>query len=58
MQNAITKDKQELERLEGIIQNNVGAFYEMGRALMEIEKMGVPGYEKEMALWKKLTAGH
>lgn len=33
---AITHNKQELERLEGIIQKNIGAFYEVGRALMTI----------------------
>ena len=31
-----SKNKQELERLEGIIQKNIGAFYEVGKALMEI----------------------
>jgi hypothetical protein len=30
------KDNQDLVRLEGIIQKNIGAFYEVGRALMEI----------------------
>jgi len=34
--NAITKNTQDLERLEGVIQKNLGSFYEMGRALMEI----------------------
>lgn len=33
---AVTRNKQELERLEGIIQKNIGAFYEVGRALMAI----------------------
>jgi len=33
---AITRNTQDLERLEGIIQKNIGAFYEVGRALMEI----------------------
>lgn len=33
---AITRNKQELERLEGIIQKNIGAFYEVGRALIQI----------------------
>lgn len=36
MENAITKNKTELDRLEGIIQQNIGAFYEVGRALMKI----------------------
>lgn len=36
MELTITKDKQELERLEGVIQKNIGAFYEVGRALMQI----------------------
>jgi hypothetical protein len=34
--NAITRNTQDLERLEGIIQKNLGSFVEMGRALMEI----------------------
>jgi hypothetical protein len=36
MEVTITKDKQELERLEGVIRKNFGAFYEVGRALIEI----------------------
>ena len=36
MENAITKNKTELDRLEEIIQQNIGAFYEVGRALMAI----------------------
>ncbi len=32
----ITRDREELERLEGIIERNLQSFYEMGRALMEI----------------------
>jgi len=48
-------DKIGLERLEGIIQKNIGAFYDTGRALMEIKSRGIPGYEKEIELWEKLT---
>jgi len=33
---AITKNRQDLERLEGIIERNLHSFYELGRALMEI----------------------
>lgn len=36
MEIAITKNTAELERLEGIIQKNLGSFLDMGRALMEI----------------------
>jgi hypothetical protein len=36
MKAVITQDRQELERLEGIIQENVGAFYKVGMALMKI----------------------
>jgi len=36
MELTITKDRKDLERLEGVIQKNIGAFYEVGRALMEI----------------------
>lgn len=36
MENAITKNLVELEQLESIIQKNIGAFYEVGRALMDI----------------------
>jgi hypothetical protein len=36
MEITITKDKTALERLEGVIKTNIGAFYEVGRALMEI----------------------
>jgi len=32
----ITKDKNDLERLEGVIHKNLQSFYEVGRALMEI----------------------
>lgn len=37
---AITKNTAELERLEGVIQKNLGAFYEVGRALAEIRDRG------------------
>ena len=33
---AITKNRQDLERLEGIIERNLHSFFEVGRALMEI----------------------
>ncbi len=36
MENAITKNTRELERLEGIIQKNLTSFSEVGHALMEI----------------------
>lgn len=36
MEIAITKNKIELDRLEGIISKNLQSFYEVGRALMEI----------------------
>ena len=36
MEVVIAKNKQELERLEGVIQENIGAFYEVGMALMKI----------------------
>lgn len=36
MEVVVVKDRQELERLEDIIQKNIGAFYEVGRALMVI----------------------
>lgn len=36
MEVVITQDRQELERLEGIIRENVGAFYEIGDSLTKI----------------------
>lgn len=36
MEALITQDRQELERLEGIIRENVGAFYEIGDSLTKI----------------------
>jgi len=36
MEIVIKENATELERLEGIIQQNIGGFYEAGRALMEI----------------------
>jgi hypothetical protein len=36
MKSIINNDKADLERLEGVIQKNIGAFYDTGRALMEI----------------------
>ena len=41
MEVVITKNKQELERLEGIIRRNLQSFYEMGLALMEIRDQGL-----------------
>ena len=49
MEIAITKNTVELEQLESVIKQNIGAFYEVGRALMEIRDKGlyrdVLGYE-------------
>ena len=49
MEVVITQNEQELERLEGIIQKNIGSFYEVGHALAEIRDQGyyrdVLGYE-------------
>lgn len=49
MQPVITKNKLDLERLETVIKTNIGAFYDVGRALMEIRDKGlyrdVLGYE-------------
>jgi len=46
---SITQYTQDLDRLEGIIRQNLTAFYEVGRALMEIRDRGlyrdVKGYE-------------
>ena len=36
MEVVITQNKEELERLEGIIQKNIESFYEVGMALMKI----------------------
>jgi hypothetical protein len=36
MKSVINKDTADLERMEGIIKTNIGAFYDVGRALMEI----------------------
>ena len=41
MENAITKNTVELEQLESVIKQNIGAFYEVGRALMEIRDKGL-----------------
>jgi hypothetical protein len=41
MENAIARNTTELEQLEGVIQRNIGAFYEVGRALMEIRDKGL-----------------
>ena len=41
MENAITKNTAELEHLESVIKQNIGAFYEVGRALMEIRDKGL-----------------
>lgn len=57
MELAITKNKTEMERLEGVIQKNIGAFYEVGRALMEIRDKGyykdVLGYDTFEAYCKE-----
>lgn len=57
MELAITKNKSEMERLEGVIQKNIGAFYEVGRALMEIRDQGyykdVLGYDTFEAYCKE-----
>jgi hypothetical protein len=49
MEVVITQNKQELERLEWIIQENIGAFFEIGDALMKIRENkyyhDVLGYE-------------
>lgn len=49
MEIVLTKNKAELERLEGVIKENLTAFYEVGRALMEIRDNNyycdVLGYE-------------
>lgn len=49
MEIALTRNKAELERLEGVIATNLNAFYEVGRALMEIRDNNyysdVLGYE-------------
>ncbi len=49
MENAIKKNSVELEQLENVIKKNIGAFYEVGRALMEIRDKGyykdVLGYD-------------
>lgn len=36
MEAVISRNTEDLDRLEGIIKTNIGAFYEVGRALMEI----------------------
>jgi hypothetical protein len=41
MEVVVRQNEQELERLEGVIQKNIGAFYEVGRALMEIRDKGL-----------------
>jgi hypothetical protein len=57
MELAIAKNKTELERLEGVIQKNIGAFYDVGRALMEIRDQGyykdVLGYDTFEAYCKE-----
>lgn len=44
MENAIARNTKKLEQLEGVIQKNIGAFYEVGRALMEIRDKGLYRY--------------
>jgi hypothetical protein len=41
MEAVIARNTEDLERLEGIIKTNIGAFYEVGRALMEIRDKGL-----------------
>jgi hypothetical protein len=41
MELAIKKNSVELEQLENVIKKNIGAFYEVGRALMEIRDKGL-----------------
>lgn len=41
MELAIKKNSVELEQLENVIKKNIGAFYEVGRALMEIRDRGL-----------------
>ena len=57
MELSITKNSAELEQLEGVIQKNIGAFYEVGRALMEIRDKGlyrdVLGYDTFEAYCKE-----
>ena len=57
MEVVITQNKQELERLERIIQENIGAFYEIGDALMKIRENkyyhDVLGFETFEAYCKK-----
>jgi hypothetical protein len=45
MELTVTRDREELDRLEGVIQKSIGAFYEVGRALMQIR-------DKELYLHK------
>jgi len=57
MEVVIARNTEELERLEGIIKTNIGAFYEVGRALMEIRDKGfykdVLGFETFEAYCKE-----
>lgn len=41
MELAIVRNREELAKLEEVIQRNIGAFYEVGRALMEIRDKGL-----------------
>jgi hypothetical protein len=41
MEVIVSKNRTELERLEGIIARNLQSFYEVGRALMEIRDKGL-----------------
>ena len=54
MEITIIKDKQELERLEGIIEKGMQSFYEVGK---KIKARGLPGHEKEMEGWEMLFGG-
>ena len=57
MEITIIKDKQDLERLEGIIEKGMQTFYEVGKALTEIKTRGIARYEQEIELWEKLIGG-
>lgn len=41
MELTIVRNREELAKLEEVIQRNIGAFYEVGRALMEIRDKGL-----------------
>ena len=57
MENVIAINTARLDELEAVIQKNIGAFYEVGRALMEIRDSGlyrdVMGYDTFEAYCKE-----